>query len=264
MYFTYLVMIAIGILTSNCGNEVEDRRRVVYVDEEGKVVNDQDANASEGEQPENPSEGPIVVVPVQPPGTSLVGAITSINALGLVVGWAVDDKETAESLEVSFYIGDNDSAGTLVGQAVANLSGFDNNYEGNHRFEFSLPEAYRDGNQQKLYVVMKGSGQEGPLTPQAKTYTAYAPSAAGQNFYQAQVRPALNNCQGCHPNEVNYDNHFRLMLDKSPADGGTVVNNRLILKASGGLNHGGNNRCGGINNGACALFQQWWNLEFGS
>jgi len=200
---------------------------------------------------------------VQPPGTSLMGSITTLSALGLVTGWAVDAEELTESIEVSFYIGD-DEGGTLIGQTQANLSGFDNSHEGNHRFEFPLPEAYRDGTQQKLYILMKAAAQQGPLTPKPETYTAYSPSVAGQNFYQSQILPTLNNCQGCHPNEVTYDNHFRLMLDKSPANGGTASNNRLILKAFGQLNHGGGNRCGGINNGACNQFQQWWNLEFGS
>jgi hypothetical protein len=69
-------------------------------------------------------------------------------------------------------------------------------------------------------------------------------------------------CAGCHPGEVNYDNHYTLLIDAAPVNGGTATNNRLILKASGGLNHGGNNRCGNINAGICADLQQWWAAEF--
>lgn len=262
------LFILVGLLISSCGDDVKTRRRTVYVDESGKPIDntaDQTAGTSTNTDAATTPDpnAPSATKPNSPAGTTLEGAITGISALGLIQGWAVNKSDLTKPVSIVIFSGENDSTGVELANISAALTGFDNNYEGNHRFEYQLAPEYRDGTEHKLFVVMNEGPQEGPLTAAAKAYTSYTPKTAGQQFYTANLQNTMQtNCGGCHPNEVNYDNHYRLLIDKSPAEGGTATTNRLIAKASGGLNHSGGNRCGNINNGICAQLQQWWQREF--
>jgi hypothetical protein len=112
-------------------------------------------------------------------------------------------------------------------------------------------------------------GNVEPVFSKEFNFRAFLPTEEGRAYYDNTVRPLLqNSCGGCHGTRapvVTYDAQYEYMLSPNPAKTGSSSNNTLINKASGGMNHGGNNRCGanGKDGNPCAQLQTWWNMEFG-
>lgn len=263
-------LLALLSLAIACGDEVKNERRTVTVEKdennEDATRDQQTADTEDADSTVNneiPSGAQDTLQPpTNPAGTTLVGALVAISPLGEIEGWAVDEADLSQTITIAYYV-DRPAGGTPDGEQLANQAGFDGNQAGNHRFSFTLEDKHRDGNPHTLTLIMKSATQQGSLFSKPQSFVAYAPSQEGQEFYQTELLPSLNLvCQGCHPDEVNYNHHYALLLKDPPSQGGTATNNHLITKASGGLNHGGGNQCGNLNGGVCGLLQQWWQIEF--
>lgn len=189
------------------------------------------------------------------------GKITDVTTLGEVHGYAYDPTDTTMAVTVNLYGDGPKGSGTLIASVVANQAGSDGDTPGNHAFIYQLPAAWRDGQSHGLHVYIGDSDEPMATTPRA--YTAYSFSTAGRNFYNANVRTALNSCTGCHT--ITYEQQFYSLIAPSPALGGTATNNQLINKPAqvNGVRHGGGMRCNGINASPCNVIQQWWAIEFG-
>lgn len=192
-----------------------------------------------------------------------VGKISQVAALGRVYGWAVDPGDATAQLTVTFYVDGEMGLGTEVGTTVANRSGVDGNTAGDHAFFFDLPETVRDGKARQLYAYVKVEGVDKLIGERSFGFTAYAFSAAGRSYYEANVKGRLSGCAGCHT--VSYEQQFYSMIAPSPSEGGTATNNQLLNKAAqaNGTSHGGGQRCSSVSASPCAEIQQWWRTEFG-
>jgi hypothetical protein len=211
--------------------------------------------------PTNPTPTPTPTPPQN--GSGVMGSVDIVSALGKVNGWAGDSFNPNSSLTVEFYIDGAKGSGTLIGTTVASLPG--GNVSGNHGFIFFIPSQYRDGNAHQLFAYAIDSGNNDvALAGSPKTIYTYSPSIEGYDFYQANVKPVLDNrCAGCHA--VNYDQHFNSLVSPTPAGGGSATNNEMINMPSGshnGTNHPGGNICGNKNNSPCSEIQNWWQTEF--
>jgi len=241
-------------LLAACGvpSDSEDQRTFTAAVEDG------DANIEN--QKDDPRSG-------TPPGetgnATYKAAVLSISALGQIEGWALNTSNTAQALYVFFYVDGDATTGKELGQAKANLAGYDGNNPGEHRFSFQIPSQFRDGVEHIFAAYIEiPAGQE--LVEEAPAnFTAYEPTQAGRDYYQNTLQPALqSNCSGCHTaDEIAFDNHYPLLLSPSPAEGGTSTTNRIYQKAAGQLNHGGGDRCGGGGE-PCASIVEWWKAEF--
>lgn len=193
----------------------------------------------------------------------LNGAVLNISVVGEVEGWAVNNDDVTQTVTIKFYLNGLPGAGTEIGTTIANLAGYDGDTPGDHRFRFQVPAANCNGSTYVLFAIMSQDTLEKEIVNKPDNFTAYTSQQAGMNYYISTLRPALTGCESCHVGEVNYANHYLKILDPSPAEGGTATNNRLIIKASGGDNHGGGNLCpGGIDTAPCSLMQAWWHTEF--
>jgi hypothetical protein len=188
----------------------------------------------------------------------LTGGIDTVSALGKVTGHAAKRDAPSETQVVEFYFDGPKGMGQLIGTVNANLPGGE--VSGNHGFIFFIPTQYRDGQARQLYAYV---GNESILSS-PRTVRAYTPSIEGFDYYQANVKPALDNrCARCHA--VNYDQHFNSLLSPTPSGGGTATNNEMINMPSGshnGVNHPGGNICGDKNSSPCFEIQTWWGIEF--
>lgn len=197
------------------------------------------------------------------PGSPLKGKLESIGATGDVAGFALDSTQTAATSTVMIYIDRTAGGGSADFTLTANQSGAAGGYPGNHRFAGTLPDAFRDGKDHtaNAYVVVNGTAtllQSGTLA-----YRAWAPTAAGQSYYNATVRPVLQTrCASCHV--IQYASQYAALIGPAPNQGGTVTNNDMINFPAGMNNHPGGNLCGTKSGSPCNLIQQWWNLEFGN
>lgn len=194
-------------------------------------------------------------------GNGIAGRIFDVSSLGKVIGWAYNPDKTSEILTVAFYIDGPTGTGTKIGPIMANRSGADNNTPGDHAYLFDIPETFRDKKKHTLQAYAVVDGKETLIETVPYEFTAYAPSAAGRAFYNANVAGAVNGCTSCHA--VGYEQHFYTLVSPAPSQGGTAINNVLINKAGtrNGNAHSGGNRCGGGN--PCNVFEQWWAAEFG-
>lgn len=210
---------------------------------------------------QNNTQPPVPLPPVNTSGVS--GNIDIVSSLGKVNGWAGNSFSPNDQLTVEFYIDGPKGSGTLIGSTVANLPG--GSISGSHGFMFFIPSVYRDGNPHQFYAYAIDSGQnEVRLGGAPMTIFTYKPSIQGYDFYQANVKPILDNrCSSCHA--INYDQHFNSLIAPTLAGGASATNNEMINMPSGthsGRAHPGGNLCGSKNASPCLEIQQWWNIEF--
>jgi hypothetical protein len=188
------------------------------------------------------------------------GAIVEVNVLGHAFGWAVDKTNTALQIDVEFYLDGPKGSGTMLGTVHAGSMGASGNNPGQHRWDFDLPGSAKDGHAHTLYLYAAGGAL---LDANPTSFTAYAGTTAGRNYFQASVAPKVTECNGCH--QMSYDFAFPLLLAPTPAKGGTKTNNILMQKPlQMGVQHGGGTKCASAASSPCAEFQQWWTAEFGS
>lgn len=193
--------------------------------------------------------------------SGITGRVEQVSPIGEVIGWALDTRTPTQTFNVHVYIGGAVGVGTLVGQYPANQPGLGGQGAG-HYFIFTLPDQYRNGQLRDLYVYGQTAVAANILQGAPKRFAAYLPRAAGQTYYNNTVRPALqSSCGACH-GAPDYIADYVRMLNPTPAEGATSSTNRLVQKPSAQVTHGGGNVCGGANNGACALIQEWWRREF--
>lgn len=184
--------------------------------------------------------------------TTYDAKITSVSNTGEVIGYAVDTSDTSKALTVRLVVD-----GQTAVETKASIDAPDGNYPGAHAFKAVLPDNVRDGKEHTLRVYVDTLA----LGTDVK-FIAYAPKAAGRNYFDATVSPALTrSCANCHV--IQYSIQFVDLLSPTPAKGGTAINNNLINTSAGSNQHPGGNICGSKNGSPCNLLQQWWNLEFG-
>ena len=191
---------------------------------------------------------------------AIVGELRLISATGTISGWASEPDNDQINIKVNFYIDGPSGTGTLVGETIADLEGFDNETPGPHAFQVALPADLIDNKEHTLYAYAIIAGNEVALASSPKTYTAFGKKPGGADFYNANVANTLGRCQACHT--FNYDSHWASLATPTPAGGGTATNNTLYNKVSGGVDHAGGTFC---NEGGspCSQFINWWNFEFG-
>ncbi|OGF67235.1 hypothetical protein A3I27_04550 [Candidatus Giovannonibacteria bacterium RIFCSPLOWO2_02_FULL_43_11b] len=86
-----------------------------------------------------------------------VGNFEGISSGGVASGWALDIDSQPLSVSVHFYLDKPvDQGGAFIGSAVADKPRLDVNsatgYSGNHGFNFTIPNVYRDAKTHQLYV----------------------------------------------------------------------------------------------------------------
>lgn len=204
------------------------------------------------------------VTPTPNPTNLPVGQITSVTNMGKVTGWAADPDSLTSAVTVNFYVDGPSGTGVQIGSTIANLSGFNGGYSGNHAFQFFIPVTYRDGTTRTLYAAISDNAMDVALSGSPVSFTAYASTVEGFNYYENTLKPQLTSrCASCHT--IGYDQHFSSLLNPPPVSGGTATNNEMINMPNGrhsGNNHPGGNICGTKDGVPCSLIQTWWNLEF--
>jgi hypothetical protein len=194
------------------------------------------------------------------------GKVLEVTTTGRVLGWAINDADLDEQVPVKFYVGGPKGTGMEAGATTAFVNGNDEGALGNHAFAADLLPAFRNGKTNMLYVYATIGGLDQLINSEPFSYTAWAPTAAGQNFFNSTINPALGGCRGCH-SDIDYNNFFAKLATPAPNKGGVAANNYLINKIGGlnGVQHSGGNSCGGgANAGTCASLQTWWRMEFGT
>ncbi len=193
--------------------------------------------------------------------TPLRAQVSRIGLTGEVVGWALNLDDALEVVTIRPFMNGDETTGEALPDVVANTLDYDNNAAGNHGFRFTVPAKFATGDRQtlNLYAVVDSKLQL--LTPRALDLYAYLPRQAGRDYYQNNIAGTLqNSCGNCH--RIAYDQQYAALSSPAPHLGGSTTNNDLVRYASGGNNHRGGNFCGNGTAGVCALFAQWWNLEF--
>lgn len=185
------------------------------------------------------------------------GQINYVNLLGEVSGYAINSANPAAAINVVVYANAPfDQGGVMIGTFSANMAAL-NTVENGHTFRFTLPPAYRDGIQRRIYIYGVSAVTENLLFNSPFAYVAFPGS--GQAYFENTVRPRLS-CSGCH--FWTYEEAFAKLAIPLFTAGGTATNNTLINKMSG-VSHGGGNVCpGGKASEPCASVQNWWNQEF--
>lgn len=179
------------------------------------------------------------------------GRISSVSVMGDVVGYAVDTRDESITVTARLFVD-----GQLSVETIADKTGSDGNYSGDHAFRVALPASVRDGKEHTLTLQVGDVVVGSPLK-----FTAYAPKDNGRTYFMNTVQPALDRaCRRCHA--IQYEVQYSALLTPAPNKGGTATNNSLINSAAG-ENHPGGNVCGGKNGNPCDLFQTWWTTEFG-
>lgn len=158
---------------------------------------------------------------------SPVGTLESVSIQdGAALGWSADPDSPSSSNFVDCYI-DNQ----LAGRVTANLPGAGAPYPGNHRFTFTIPESYKDGNNHQIscYGIDHSGGDPStllsgspktfniPLNVISTEFVAVSPGALTQN----------NNPGG----------GLRMFPERFTPTG--AVNNRVNIKAKISVNRAG-------------------------
>lgn len=196
------------------------------------------------------------------PGSPFKGKLDLVSATGEISGFALDSTQVSASSTVVVYIDRQVGAGVADMTLIANRPGAAGGYAGNHRYSGVLPDNFRNGQNHTAYVYILANGQTTLLQGGPLAYTAWAPTAAGQAYYESTVRPALQTrCASCHV--ISYASHYASLIAPPPNQGGTATSNDLIDFPAGLNNHPGGNLCGSKAGSPCSLITQWWMREFG-
>lgn len=202
-----------------------------------------------------------------PVGTTpvLVGSVSVNGQTGLIQGYAFDRNGIVTSVPVELYMnGPAGGGGVLLSQQAANQSRSSPPFTSGFSFQ---PNAatYVDARPRRLYAyIIDAANGNTKILINGTPYDFIAGSdTSGLNAFQTRVVPLLGQCNQCHGTSWNdYFNSRMRLASPSPLDGGTATNNRFYGKASGGLGHGGGNRCNG--NALCAEIQAWYATDFGN
>jgi hypothetical protein len=195
---------------------------------------------------------------------TLSGEVLAISDSGRISGWAADPANPNDQFDIEFYINGDNSSGTLIGSVFANQVGFNGGVAGNHAFSYTIPDQYKDGTSYLINAYLISGNAYIRLTGTPRTFTLYAPSAAGRDYFQTTVMPRLQDrCVQCHV--ISHDQFFASLVSPKPSDGGTATNNEMVrmpLGAFNGKSHPGGNICGNINSSPCLEIQEWWRRQF--
>lgn len=186
------------------------------------------------------------------------GDIGVVSAEGLLKGWAVRPGHPKDIITVRFF--ESAEAKTALGEAQADQAGFDNNVEGDHAFSWQIPRELCDGTNRQLHVRIVSAGKEQPLLEEVRSYSCYQPTAAGKEYFDATVLPALKVCVDCH--QFTYEKAWGSLASPIPANGGAPKNNGFINAPAAETRHGGGKICPDIDTSPCKEIQEWWNKEF--
>lgn len=206
-----------------------------------------------GNDPEKAGDRPL----------SSIGAITEVTADGFIKGWAINAKDLNQQVNVQIAINDENFNNPI--QIPANQDSFDNGNPGAHGFEMKLPATWLNGQRHLLAARIALESEFLTIEEAPESFIALDKPAAGsviQQYFTANVLPTMMTDCGCHGNGLNYDFLWLRLITPFPAEGGNASNNRLRLKASGGLGHSGGDLCGGTN--VCQIIEDWWDVEFGN
>jgi len=196
------------------------------------------------------------------PNARYAGRVSYITPLGEVSGWVADSKNLNLAVQVRLFADGPAGIGVDLGAVTANRPGSAVGYPGDHTFQFTLPAAYRNAAPHTLYAYAIGADGNYALQGIPVAFTAYTPKQAGMNYFNATVRPMLQQrCNACHADPV-YIDIYNILIAPPPDKGGTALSNFLINKASATESHGGGNICGNKNSAPCLQMQEWWRLEF--
>lgn len=191
------------------------------------------------------------------------GAILSVSSSGKVYGYAYTSDST-EILEVEFYLSGNGLSNEFIGRVDANFTGSDDGAPGNHAFEYSIPETYKNSKTYSLTAKTYVDNKELLLTNSPFSMTLYSPRAAGLTYFTQTLQPLLNNkCSRCHV--VSYTQFYSNLSNPTPANGGTATTNELVRMPTGSFNgksHPGGNICGSVTGSPCNEISAWWRIEF--
>ncbi len=95
---------------------------------------------------------PATTTPQNLPATGSVDPITN----EVITGWAADPDNLSQTLEVRYYIDSAQNQESYNGKTIASLKRADvnqnTNYQGDHGFEFTIPQSYLDGKRHAIYV----------------------------------------------------------------------------------------------------------------
>jgi hypothetical protein len=196
-----------------------------------------------------------------------VSTIYGISEWGNVSGCASREDFPNEILTVTFYVDGPAGKGERIGETEANETVPGAACVG-HRFQFEIPENYRDGMVHQLYAYAGTESPEGLIGGGPRAFAAYNYSTTGKNYFEFSVKPLMQGeCTQCHgpgkrsPVPVyEYETAFQYLLVPSPFNGGTTTNNSLINHISSS-NHTGGNYCG-QGSVICLNIRAWWNVEF--
>jgi hypothetical protein len=170
-----------------------------------------------------------------PQNQAPIGYLDVVREDGLAMGWTLDPNNQNVSNPVHFYV-DGTSSAHFVGGMVASMSRQDlilAGYQGQHGFEFSLPERFKDGNPHTLYVygLDLTTGQPPTLltgTPKTFTLHSVVQSVAFQQITNETINGEPTNSEVDRP--VYGPPSQRIFPDKKfPED--TVNHKRVRVKA---------------------------------
>lgn len=189
-------------------------------------------------------------------GALSLGRIDGVSKQGTINGWAGNSGAATTILAVRFYLDADNKTGSKFADVMANLSGRDNDIEGDHAFSVPIPEVMIDNKAHKLYGYVVNNGVEVPLSGSPFSYAAYKPKGAAVG---TQYANAGFGCQGtCH--QFNYNNRWAVMLGDGTG-GWSSTNNSLYNKLISGQ-HGGPALCANAQAAMCVAVKTWFTQEF--
>ena len=178
------------------------------------------------------------------------GAITKSHFSGTIYGYGL--APGGGTAEVSFYDGDPEDGGTLIGTTMANKGGDDGGNSGDNAFIYEVPaEAITSGTKLTIHAFVKEGDKLNRLKGSPHEFIPYKPTSETFDIGNFSA------CDGCHPG-YTINTWFGSLLSPTPEAGGTATNNQLYQKASG-VDHRGGNFCGG--GGLCDVISNWWTEE---
>jgi hypothetical protein len=179
--------------------------------------------------------------------TALAAELELVKFDGTVSGYAASVLDPAAVLNVDFYVGGDKATGTKLPAQPATRSGYAGGVQGNHRFQFVLPDIYRDAVEHQVYGYAIVGDQQIPLKGSPFKFKAWKPKGDAA-FYKAKF-------VGCGCHSRTYVGDYSQLGTPSPNQGGTATNNKLYIMGAGGGHTGG-----GYDT---AFVQAFWNAEFG-
>lgn len=248
---------AFSLMPTGCGIPSERRdQRQIFVEERSadsspRVIPQDDDLVPTGDD-DSDSEPP-------PEKLGFRGKVETISGFGEMKGWAYNGDDLNEILTIRYYI--DDDLGAVFAEVLADKKHDDPMTPNGHGLSHKIEGRFCDGIEHKVFFhIVAGEALTAALKA-PKSFTCFAPSAAGREFFDVEVRPRLQNeCSSCH--EIKYEALFYTLATPTPADGGTPEENTLIDRASG-IAHDAGDFCAGFRFlSPCEDIKAWWTAEF--